>query len=105
MAIRSIKVSDLDGADGADVTVIIREHPAIQQAKALDVTDEQAARLIGRAVMNMVKVEIQWGNGGKQEILVNLADLDKWLGDPKKVLSDARFTRGRPPGYRPGNGH
>lgn len=105
MAIRSVKISDLDGSEPADVTVVVRDHPAIQQAKALDVTAEQAETLIAKAVKNVVTVEIQAGESPKQEVLINLNDLNKWLGDPDKVLEAARFTRGRPPGYSPRNGH
>ncbi|MGQ0719505.1 MAG: hypothetical protein ACT4NP_19760 [Pseudonocardiales bacterium] len=101
MAIKSVKVSDLDGSDDADVTVVVREHPAIQQAKALDVTAEQVEALVAKAVTNVVTVEVRREDGTTADVLVNRTDLDKWLGDPDKVLAAARFNRGRQPGYSP----
>ncbi len=104
MAIKSIKVSDLDGSNNADVTVVVREHPAIQAAKALDVTAEQAQALIGKAVNNVVTVEVRKQDGTTTDVLVSLPDLNQWLENPEQVLEGARFLKGRQPGYSPRNG-
>lgn len=88
MAIRSVKVSDLDGSEPADTTVVIREHPAIQQAKSLDVTAAQAKALVDRlTVKNVVTVELRLEDGTPPvDVLVSTADLDKWLGaEPRSV--------------------
>lgn len=96
-----MKVSDLDGSDGADVSIVIREHNAISSPKAVDVTAEQAQALIAKAVKNVTTIQVQEENGTKYDLLVSVSDLDKWLGDATKVLNGARFLKGRPQGYSP----
>lgn len=105
MAIKSIKVSDIDGSDNADVTVVVREHPAIQSAKALDVTAEQAQALIDKAVNDVISVEVRKQDGTATDVLVSLPDLNQWLEKPDQVLDAARFLKGRQPGYSPRNGN
>ena len=97
MAIRSIKVSDVSGNEGADVIVVVRQHPAIQQAKSLDLTPEEVASI--KEVTDLVILEVkQEENGPAREVYVRLTDFNKLADDMPGVLDRARFTRGRRPG-------
>lgn len=97
MAIRSVKVSDISGNEGADVIVVVRQHPAIQQAKSLDLTPEEVAQI--KEITDLVILEIKdEETGPAREVYVRLNDFNKLSDDMAGVLDRARFTRGRRPG-------
>ena len=100
MALRQVKVSDIDGAEGADVAVVVRDYPGLDQSKTIDVTPEQRAGLAAKALKNVMTLEIKTDDGEAETILVTKAEFDKWLGEPAQVLKNARNTRGRVPGSR-----
>lgn len=105
MAIVSRKVSDLSNQDGADhefATVVVRQHPELDQPKALDVlaSEVEAFKEIGDLVM----IEVSLPTGHTKNIAMKLADFNKLAPNMSEVLKNARGTRGRLPGTRIGNG-
>lgn len=104
MAVRQIKISDLDGSDGANITIVVRDYPGLDAAKAIDVTDEQADAVIAKAIKNAVTLEIRNEDTTTREVMVTKTEFDKWIGKPEDVLGAARGLKGRVPGTRM-NGH
>lgn len=107
MAIVSQKVSDLSGKQGTDkqfAAVVVRQHPDIDQPKALDVLASElgAFKDIGD---DLVILEITTPDGKKRDIYVPLEEFNKAATDMPQVLKDARGTRGRVPGTKVGNGN
>ena len=105
MAIVSRKVSDLSNQDGADhefATVVVRQHPELDQPKALDVlaSEVEAFKEIGDLVM----IEVSLPTGHTKNIAMKLADFNKLAPNMGEILKNARGTRGRLPGTRIGNG-
>ena len=108
MAIVSRKVSDLSGNEATDTEfamVVVRQHPApwFDQPKALDVLVSETEQIKGLG--DLVVLEVQMPNGSKREVTMRLADFNKLHPTMDKVVQDARGTRGRVPGTRPGNGN
>jgi hypothetical protein len=98
MAIVSKMVSDLTGKEGNEsefVTLTVREHPLLDEPKALDVLPDEVAGL--KDAGNLVVLEI--ANGEKRQVVVTLAEFRKIV--PDEVVAKARGTRGRRPGFRP----
>lgn len=104
MAVKSVKVSDLSGADGADITVVLREYPGMESAKALDVTPDESTALLAKALSDVVVLELRNPDNTTKEVMVKKTDLDKWMVKPEEVIAGARSLRGRQPGYSPRNG-
>ncbi|WP_141693591.1 hypothetical protein [Streptomyces sp. PTY087I2] len=107
MAIVSQKVSDLSGKQGDDkqfAAVVVRQHPEIDQPKALDVLVPELKQFpdIGA---DLVILEISMPNGSKQDVYVSLEEFNKAAPNMSEVLKNARGTRGRLPGTRVGNGN
>ncbi|MEV6241018.1 hypothetical protein [Lentzea sp. NPDC051838] len=101
MAIVSRKVSDLTGEEGAETDfaqVVVRQHPKLDQPKALDilVTELSSFKDIG----DLVILEIKMPYGDSREAYVRVADFNKAAPDMDEVLKNARGTRGRLPGTR-----
>ncbi|WP_327313346.1 hypothetical protein [Streptomyces sp. NBC_01235] len=101
MAIVSQKVSDLSGKQGTDkqfAGVVVRQHPDIDQPKALDVlvTELGAFKDISE---DLVILEITMPDGKKRDVF------NKAATDMTQILKDARGTRGRVPGTKVGNGN
>lgn len=106
MAIRQVKVSDLDGSEGAEIGVVVRDYPGLDQAKALDVTKEQADALVTQEVKNVVVLELRMPDTTVREVMVSKSNFDKWAGgNAEELLKSAPGLRGRRPGYSPGNGN
>lgn len=103
MATKVEKVSDIDGADGADYGVVVRGFPGVDAAKLLDVTKEQAEALVGLAVKDAITVEVRNPDTSVHAVQVPVAAFKKWIGD-NKVVQNAANLKGRRPGYSPGNG-
>lgn len=105
MAIVSRKVSDLSGQEGTDAefaTVVVRQHPDIDQPKALDVLNTEADGF--KEIGDLVMVEVTKPDGSKKDVAMRLADFNKLAPNMGEVLRNARGTRGRLPGTRIGNG-
>ncbi|OCC09526.1 hypothetical protein A3Q37_04568 [Streptomyces sp. PTY087I2] len=107
VAIVSQKVSDLSGKQGDDkqfAAVVVRQHPEIDQPKALDVLVPELKQFpdIGA---DLVILEISMPNGSKQDVYVSLEEFNKAAPNMSEVLKNARGTRGRLPGTRVGNGN
>lgn len=99
MAIVSRMVSDLTGAEANEsefVTLVVREHPLIDEPKSLDVLPSEIENLKGADDLVILEVG---SNGDKRQIVVPLADFKKLVKDD--VLKNARGTRGRRPGWSP----
>jgi BioD-like phosphotransacetylase family protein len=101
LAIRTEKVSDLDGAPEANVGAVLRDYPGQESAKILDVTADQAKELEAKAVKDVVTVELRMPDTSTKTVLVAKKELDAWLGKPQEVLKNASFLRGRRPGFSP----
>jgi hypothetical protein len=106
MAIVSRKVSDLSGQEGADTefaTVIVRQHPHIDQSKALDVLVSETEQF--KEIGDLVMLEVTLPDSTKREVAMRLADFNKLAENMTAILKNARGTRGRVPGTRVGNGN
>lgn len=99
MALVSRMVSDITGKEGEQdefATVIIRDHPAVDEPKALDALPSEVEGL--KDAPGVVTVEVK-ANGETREFVVLLSDFRKVV--PDEVVKKARGTRGRRPGFRP----
>ena len=100
MALVQRMVSDITGAEGAAedfVTLTIREHPAATEPKALDVLPDEIKGLKNAGEVVVLEVK----NGGEpKQLIVTLADFRKLCSD--EVVKGARGTKGRRPGWSPG---
>lgn len=107
MAIVSQKVSDLSGKQGNDkqfVAVVVRQHPDIDQSKALDVLTSELGAFKDISD-DLVILEITMPDGKKRDMYVPLEEFNKAAPEMPRVLKEARGTRGRVPGTRVGNGN
>ncbi|MCW2869778.1 hypothetical protein [Actinacidiphila oryziradicis] len=107
MAIVSQKVSDLTGKQGDDkqfAAVVVRQHPDIDQPKALDVLVPELKQFADISA-DLVILEVTMPDGTKRDVYVPLEEFNKAAPDMPKVLKDARGTRGRVPGTKVGNGN
>ncbi|MGW3290386.1 hypothetical protein ACWDR3_37700 [Streptomyces sp. NPDC001002] len=107
MAIVSQKVSDLSGKQGTDkqfAAVVVRQHPAIDQPKALDVLASELGQFKDISD-ELVILEITMPDNKKRDMYVTVEEFNKLAPDMPKVLEDARGTRGRVPGTKVGNGN
>lgn len=103
LAIVSRKVSDLSGQEGTDTEfakVVVRQHPKLDQPKALDVLVPELEQF--KDIGDLVVLEVQMPDTTVREMYVRVADFNKAAPDMDKVLRDARGTRGRMPGSRNG---
>ena len=101
MAIVSRKVSDLSGQEGSDsefAQVVVRQHPKVDQPKALDVLVEELDKF--KDIGDLVVLEVRMPDTSTRDVYVRLTDFNKAAENMDKVLTDARGTRGRVPGSR-----
>ncbi|MEU9276549.1 hypothetical protein [Streptomyces sp. NPDC048341] len=106
MAIVSRKVSDLSNKEAPDkefVVVVVRQHPSLDEPKALDVLTAEATKFV--EVDDLVMLEVQQPDGTKRDVVMQLAEFNKLAPNMEEVLKNARKTRGRVPGTRVGNGN
>lgn len=92
-------VSDITGteADEKDfVKCVVRSHPAIDEAKALDILPGELDGL--KSADNLVVLEVG-SNGEKREVVVTYTDFKKLVKD--ETVVNAPGTRGRRPGWSP----
>ncbi|MFC1419385.1 hypothetical protein [Streptacidiphilus cavernicola] len=104
MAIVQRRISDLNGQEGTDAEfalVIVRQHPTLDQPKALDVLVSETEQFKG--LDDLVVLEVQLPNGSKHDVAMRLSEFNKLNPNMTQVLKDARGTRGRVPGTRIGN--
>lgn len=103
MAIVSRKVSDLSGQEAPDAEfaqVIVRQHPKLDQPKALDVLLSELDQF--KDAGDLVVLEVRLPDSGTRELYVRLNDFNKVTPNMDDVLRAARGTRGRLPGSRNG---
>jgi hypothetical protein len=101
MAIVSRKVSDLSGQEGGDAEfaqIVIRQHPKLDQPKALDVLVDELDRF--KDIGDLVVLEVRMPDHSTRDIYVRLTDFNKVSENMDDVLRAARGTRGRLPGSR-----
>lgn len=99
MALVSRMISDITGKEGEQhefATLVVRDHAAVDEPKALDVLPDEVANL--KDAPNVVTLELK-ANGETREFVVLLSDFRKVV--PDEVVKKARGTRGRRPGFRP----
>jgi hypothetical protein len=104
MALVSRRISDISGQEGPENSfcqVVIRQHPKVESAKRLDALPDELADL--KEVGDLVIVEVKFPDGASRELYVKYTDFVKLVSD--EVINKAPGLRGRPPGYRPGNGN
>jgi hypothetical protein len=100
MARKVVLVSDLTGAEADEsefISLVVRQHPAIDGPKQLDVLPKEIDGL--KEVKDLVVVEIK--NGDTREVVMTLSEFRKLC--PDDTVKNAAGTRGRRPGYSPGS--
>lgn len=101
MAFKSIRVSDLTGAEGTDeefVSIIVRQHPAIEEAVVIDAKPEEIKGV--KSAGDLVIFEIK--NGGEPvQVVTTVGEFNKLSPNIVDVLKNAPGVRGRRPGFRP----
>jgi hypothetical protein len=103
MAVVTRKISDITGKEAPEESfhsVVVRSHPTADQAKKLDVLPGELDAL--KVISDLVVLEARTPGGDTSELYVQYADFAKLV--PDEVVQNAAGTRGRPQGYRPGNG-
>ncbi|TFC63748.1 hypothetical protein E3O62_02665 [Cryobacterium sp. TMT2-15-1] len=92
-------VSDITGVEAdedAFVTLIVRSHKAVDEAKSLDVLPAEIAGL--KEASDLVTLEIR-DNGNTRQVVTTLAEFRKLIAD--EVVVKAQGIRGRRIGYSP----
>lgn len=92
MARKVVLVSDLTGTEADEsefISLVVRQHPAIDGPKQLDVLPAEVEKL--KSVDNLVVVEIK--NGDTKEVVMTLAEFRKLC--PDETVKKASSTRGR----------
>lgn len=101
MAFKSIRVSDLTGAEGDDekfVNVIVRTCPGLDEPVQFDALPEELKGLKG--IKDLVVLELKTGEN-TQQLVTTLAEFNKLSPDINTVLENADGLRGRRKGFRP----
>ena len=99
MARKVVLVSDLTGTEADEkefISLVVRQHPATDQPKQLDVLPQEVEKL--KEVKDLVVVEIK-DNGNSREVVMTLAEFRKLC--PDETVKKAAGTRGRRPGFSP----
>lgn len=100
MAFKSVRVSDISGAEGKDedfVTVVVRQHPKLDEPVQFDALPDEIKNLKGAG--DLVQLEIR--NGETRNVVVTLAEFNKLSPNIAEVLANADGLRGRRKGFRP----
>jgi hypothetical protein len=101
MAIVSRKVSDLSGNEGADnefAQIVVRQHPKLDQPKALDVLTDELTSF--KDIGDLVVLEVRMPDSSTHDIHMRLSEFNKVSPNMDEILQSARGTRGRVPGSR-----
>src|SRR5689334_3888913 len=99
MGYKQIRTSDLSGADLADdqvVTVLVKRHPDIEDAKVFDASVEELAGLKG--MTDLVELELRSRGGQIATVVIRKADFQKFVSNEQLEKFDS--ARGRRTGYR-----
>ncbi|WKK71486.1 hypothetical protein Q0F99_19300 [Rathayibacter oskolensis] len=102
MGFRQIRVSDLTGAEATEdeiVTIIVRQHPDLDEPKQFDALPIEVKDL--KPAANLVSLEIR--NGETTEMVVTLAEFNKLAPNISATLENADGLKGRRKGYKPGS--
>lgn len=100
MAYKSIRVSDLTGAEGEDeqfVTVVVRTHPELEEPIQFDALPEEMQGI--KSIKDLVVLEIK--NGETVQLVTTVAEFNKLSPTIGEVLKNADGLRGRRKGFRP----
>ena len=100
MAFKSIRVSDLTGAEGNDedfVTVVVRTHPELEEAVQFDALPDEVKNL--KSIKDLVVLELK--NGETVQLVTTLQEFNKLSPNIGEVLKNADGLRGRRKGFRP----
>ena len=92
-------VSDITGVEAdedAFVTLVVRSHKAVDEAKSLDVLPTEIAGL--KEAADLVTLEIR-DNGNTRQVVTTLAEFRKLVNDD--IVVKAQGLRGRRLGYSP----
>jgi hypothetical protein len=101
VAFRSVRVSDLTGAEGKDedfLTIAVRRYPGLEEPVQLDVLPEEIKGL--KSADQLVVLEVRSG-GEPTQVVTTKAEFDKLAPNIPEVLAKADGLRGRRKGYRP----
>lgn len=101
MAYKSIRVSDLTGAEGEEkdfVSVVVRKHPALEEAVVFDAKPEELKGL--KSAGDLVILEVKNG-GDPVQVVTTIGEFNKLSPNIEEVLKNAPGVRGRRPGFRP----
>jgi hypothetical protein len=91
-------VSDLSGTVGPEsnfTTIIVREHPEVDEPKALDVLPDEIKGLKGAGQFVVLELKT---NGDTKQVVVSLDEFNKLAPNMSEIVKAARGTRGRRPG-------
>ncbi|MEU2204238.1 hypothetical protein AB0P19_07105 [Microbacterium oleivorans] len=100
MAFKSIRVSDLTGAEGDDkdfVTVVVRQHPELDEPVQFDALPAELKSLKG--LNDLVVLELR--NGETTQVVTTKTEFNKLSENIGEVLKNADGLRGRRKGFRP----
>lgn len=100
MAFKSVRVSDLSGAEGNDedfVTLVVRRHPKLEEPVQIDVLPDEIKGL--KNAGNLVVLEVR--NGDTTQVVVTENEFNKLAPNMDEVLANADGLRGRRRNYRP----
>ena len=98
MALVTRMASDISGKEAPEdqfVTLVVREHAALDEPLAFDVLPDELDAL--KAADDLVVLEVTQGSD-KRQLVVKLSDFRKLMPDEK--VKTGRKTRGRRPGTR-----
>lgn len=98
---RASDISGVEAPEGQFVTVIVRQHPKVDQQKRLDALPSELDDL--KEVGDLVILEVRNPDTSTRDIHVKYSDFVKLV--PDEVIANAPGTRGRQPGWRAGNGN
>lgn len=101
MAFKSVRVSDLSGTEGNDddfLTVVVRNHPGLDEPVQFDALPQELSELKGLA--NLVMLEIRKGEEVRQ-VVTTVENFNELAEDMDTVLAGADGLRGRRKGFRP----
>lgn len=101
MAFKSIRVSDLTGAEGEDsafITVVVREYPGLDEPVQIDALPEELKSLKG--IKDLVVLELKQGES-TQQLVTTREEFNKLSPNMQEVLDSADGLRGRRRGFRP----
>lgn len=102
MAYKSVRISDLTGKEGKDedfITLIVRQHPSLDEPVQIDVLPNEIKSL--QNADDLVILELR--NADDEQLVVTLEDFNKLSPKIDEILASADGLRGRRKGYRPSN--